>query len=90
MGLDHNAKGDWEVLRNRVPAGLVHAARVSRIKSERRSVTRSGSTNTEQSRRMSETRIKRESTEDCDDVYGADDGDVEMEDVWMVADRMVT
>ena len=43
------------------------------------SVTRSESTNTEQNRRTSEMRIKRESTEDCDDVYGADDSVVEME-----------
>lgn len=53
------------------------------------SVPRSESANTEQRRRTSEVMITRESTEDRDDVQGADNGDVNMEDLLMEAGQVV-
>lgn len=76
MGLDKNADGEWEVVRNRVPPGLVNAMRAMRVKSERRSQ----STTFAISRRASEVRVKTEPTGDEGDIYRADSSDVEMED----------
>ena len=63
MGLDRNADGEWEVVRNRVPQGLVDAMRAIVIRSER-SATRSQSrSQSMMSQRSTPIRIKREPTE---------------------------